>query len=242
MVSAGQSGDAANADREFARHSASAVSAAAHSDTSLGSHLAVAAMLASAGAKGMDVVAADNRTTAMAAAYNTTPADEKAILTALRSQLARTQQIIGAAGQGASQIADGARTLDYPSGASDDRIIGDSDDGIEAVDYSRTPLPMDPAPQPPLPTPQPGPLPGTVILPPAPPGKEWHNYGNDVFGNGGWVLEDPLQPCSAGKEGGLLAGIAAGVLAATTGGVFGRIEGILGAGAAGHELEQCAPP
>jgi hypothetical protein len=170
MVSSGQSGDAVTTHREVVRRSAAAVGAAAHSDTGLGNHLAVAAMLASAGGKAMEGVAADNRTTATDAAYSTTPAEDIAILTALRSQLARTQEIICAAQQGAAEIADGVRSLDYPSGDSD------NNDGIQAVYYSGTPLPMDPAPEPPLPTPRPGPLPGTVILPPGPPGKEWHMY------------------------------------------------------------------
>jgi hypothetical protein len=72
---------------------------------------------------------------------------------------------------------------------------------------------------------------------PAPPGKEWHYYVG-----WGWRMEDALQPCDGQKQFWDLTLIAGGLAAATGGGLWGVIGGIPTAGAAIHDLEQCAPP
>jgi hypothetical protein len=80
--------------KAFVDESAPKLSAASQTDTTLQAHTAAAATLTQAGAQRLDTIAAQTRETSQAAATVSTPAGEKAVLVALRSQLARANDVV----------------------------------------------------------------------------------------------------------------------------------------------------
>jgi hypothetical protein len=100
--------------QSFAHHSAAQLSQAAHTDTALQAHVATAATLTQTGAQRLEAIAAQTRATAQAASTATTPAAQRTILTALRSQLAQATDVVITAKQQASGIASEVRLLGYP--------------------------------------------------------------------------------------------------------------------------------
>lgn len=126
-------GATVDAYRELDARLASDLTSAAESDTLVGAHLDRAATAVRAGAARLDALVEENNATMAAAQRARTPAQEAAILRALRSQVSRTQQIVADTGQQASGLAT----------------------GIQAVDYQRSPPPAPPPPAPPTPAPAP---------------------------------------------------------------------------------------
>ncbi|GAC1407687.1 MAG: hypothetical protein NVS4B6_21080 [Mycobacterium sp.] len=140
------SGELADAHGLFVGRSAPALTASSHSDVVLETQLRQAAALGRAGAAQIGTIAEENQSTAAAAVLARTPAAQVAILTALRSQATRTQQIVNSTHEAAGQIAQTTRGLRYPDGGSggpDDRIVADSDqrDTVQMVDNTTKPPP-----------------------------------------------------------------------------------------------------
>ena len=107
--------------------SAPKLSAAAQTDTALQAHTATAATLTQAGARRLDAIAAETRATSQAAATVRTPAGERAILVALRSQLARANDVVTTTKQQAAGLAGQVRALKYPpagTGHGDTQALG----------------------------------------------------------------------------------------------------------------------
>jgi hypothetical protein len=100
----------------FATDSAATLSAASQTDASLHTHTAAAASLTQIGAQRIDAIAAQTRATAQAAAAPTalSPAAQKAILTALRSQVAAARDVVASTTTQASELAGEIRALQYP--------------------------------------------------------------------------------------------------------------------------------
>ena len=99
------SGGFIDAHKMFVDASAPKLSAAAQTDTALQAHTATAATLTQAGARRLDAIAAETRATSQAAATVRTPAGERAILVALRSQLARANDVVTTTKQQAAGLA-----------------------------------------------------------------------------------------------------------------------------------------
>lgn len=128
----GLTGATIDAYQDLDARVASDLISAAQSDAQVGAHLEHAATAVRAGAARLDALVEENNATMAAAQRARTPAQEAAVLRALRYQVSRTQQIVADTGQQASGLAT----------------------GIQAVDYQRSPPPAPP------PTPAPAPLQG----------------------------------------------------------------------------------
>jgi hypothetical protein len=103
--------------RAFATNSAATLSGASQTDTSLRTYAATAATLTQIGAQRIDAIAAQTRATAQAAAAAPSAqslAAQKAILTALRSQVAAARDVVTATTTQASELAGQIRALQYP--------------------------------------------------------------------------------------------------------------------------------
>jgi len=121
------SGGFIDAHTMFVDESAPKLSAAAQTDTALQAHTATAATLTQAGARRLDAIAAETRATSQAAATVRTPAGERAILVALRSQLARANDVVTTTKQQAAGLAGQVRALKYPpagTGHGDTQALG----------------------------------------------------------------------------------------------------------------------
>jgi hypothetical protein len=104
------------------------LSAASQSDASLHAHAAQAAALTQVGAQRIHAIAAQTRTTALAAAAPSahSPAAQKAILTALRSQVAAAQEVVDTTTTQASELAGQIRALQYPLDRPGPTVPGDA--------------------------------------------------------------------------------------------------------------------
>ena len=100
--------------QSFAHQSAAQLGQAAHTDTALQAHVATAAALAQTGAQRLEAIAAQTRATAQAASTATTPAAQRTILAALRSQVAQVADVVDTAKQRASGLASEIGLLGYP--------------------------------------------------------------------------------------------------------------------------------
>jgi hypothetical protein len=128
--------------KAFVDESAPKLSAASQTDTTLQAHTAAAAALTQAGAQRLDTIAAQTRETSQAAATVSTPAGEKAVLVALRSQLARANDVVSTTKQQAAGLAGQVRSLKYPpasSGHGDTQALGFGPGGAP-----QNPPPQDP--------------------------------------------------------------------------------------------------
>ncbi len=146
------SGHLADTHQGFARRSAGQLSAAASTDGRLGAYVSQAAALSESGARQLDVVAANTRAIAQVAATARSASAQRAVLTALRGQVAQVQDIVSTARKQAGQLATGARGLSYGdvplSPSPDDQIVGDdrpTHGSVQPVD-NRTGPPAPPRP------------------------------------------------------------------------------------------------
>jgi len=127
-MAAESSGQTSDAYTSSARRLSAASTGLARTDRAVAGHLTEAATITRTGARLMDAIAADNEATVSAASAARTPAEQRAILTSLQSQLIRTQEVVN----GARHVAD--------------QLTG----RIQAVDYTTSPAPKDPAPSGPV--------------------------------------------------------------------------------------------
>lgn len=102
---------------EMADRSVPPLKTSATSDTDLTTHMTTAAAINQAGAARMDQIAAQTSAIAKAAPMAKSTADQRVILTALRSQVAQTSQVVQASQQQATALAGQLRGLRYPKDA-----------------------------------------------------------------------------------------------------------------------------
>jgi len=206
------SGQFVDGHRGFASRAQTGLNVSGQADAALATQVARASAVVQSGASQLEAIAAEHAQTRALAAGARTPAAQRAVVTALRSQAERTDTVV-------------ASTLENAQ-----RSAGN----IQAIDWKTGPAPQSPAPEGPGPV-SPYPLPDPDI--PIPEGKEWHYYTS-----WGWRLEDKLEDCSAGKEFWTLAQIVAGGAAMIFGGPLGIIGGFVTAGSGIYTINQCAPP
>jgi hypothetical protein len=114
QLTGGLSGALIAEHKSFVDQSAGTLIPAARSDATLNAHLTTAATLTQTGAARLATIAGQTQATSHAAATVSTPAGERAILTALRSQLARASQVVNSTQQQAAGLAGQIRALQYP--------------------------------------------------------------------------------------------------------------------------------
>jgi hypothetical protein len=107
------SGATRNSHREFSTQSASRLGGAATTDMSFDSQLTRADAISRAGISRLEAIASANRATAAAAASATSPAAERAILAALREQVARANDVVDGTVRNASGLAGDTHALTY---------------------------------------------------------------------------------------------------------------------------------
>lgn len=144
-------------------------------DTTIARQAAAAAAVTQSGAAQIEAIAAENRITLAAAAGARSPAAQRAVLAALRSQLTRIQSVVNDARAVSATLAGQVRAAHYPAAtAPDDHIVGEdvpSGPQIQPVDNTTAdPLPTEPASSG---QPQIGPFPVpahvAALAPPGPP-------------------------------------------------------------------------
>ncbi|WP_158220766.1 DUF4226 domain-containing protein [Mycobacterium lehmannii] len=111
--------------KTFARNNTATLSEAGHTEAVLDTHLARGAALTHTGGRRLDAIAAETRATTRAAATVSTPAGERAILLALRSQLSRANDVVTATTAQASGLAGQIRGLTYPVDRPDPAVPDD---------------------------------------------------------------------------------------------------------------------
>lgn len=108
------SGELESAHRGFAGRSTTELANAADADTTLSARATAAAELTRVGAARLDALAKESQATSRAVATVTTPAGQRAILAALKSQVDRASQVVDETQQRASELAGQVRMVDYP--------------------------------------------------------------------------------------------------------------------------------
>jgi hypothetical protein len=108
------SGNAVTEHRDATNRSAAVLRQAASTDATLSTHVQDAAALTRSGAARLDALTEESRATSRAAATVTTPAGQRAILTALKSQVDRTARVVDETRQRAGELTGQIRLLDYP--------------------------------------------------------------------------------------------------------------------------------
>jgi len=209
------SGRFAGGYRGFAERAVTGLDVARRADATLAAQLTKAAALERSGCAALNMIAAEHAQTRTLAAGAHTPAAQRAVVTALRSQAERIDTVVATTLERAKESAGGIQAVDWKTGPAS-----------APADPPTGPGPTLPYPPPPLPDPG-----------PVPEGKEWHYYMN-----GGWRLEDKLEDCSAGKEFWTLAQITAGLAAMVFGGPLGFLTGLAAAGHGIYTISNCAPP
>jgi hypothetical protein len=112
---ADHSGEVIDRHRGFVTTQSERLSNAGRTDTELEAQMGTAAMVTQAGARQMDAIAVQTRAIAEAAATAQTPAAQRAVLAALRSQVAQAGRVVNCTEQRAGEIAAGVRALNYRS-------------------------------------------------------------------------------------------------------------------------------
>ncbi|MBP1823240.1 hypothetical protein J3E61_006876 [Mycobacterium sp. OAE908] len=110
------SGDLINRHRDFVTTQSQILMNASGTDAALQTQLSAAAMATEIGASHLDAIAAQTRTIAQAAETAQTPAAQRTILAALRSQVAQANEVVSAARQQAGDVAAQVRALNYGHG------------------------------------------------------------------------------------------------------------------------------
>ena len=110
-LTGGLSGAMVAEHKSFVDQSASTLGVGARSDRALNADVTTAATLTQTGAARLAAIAAKTQATAPAAGAVPTPAGERVILTALRSQVARTGRVLNATQQQAAGLAGQIRAL-----------------------------------------------------------------------------------------------------------------------------------
>lgn len=126
------SGTGIRSYQAMADQSTPPLTTAATSDTSLGAHVTTAAAVTQAGAARLDQIAATTKAITKVAPMARSTADQRVILTALRSQVSQASQVVQSTQQQASALAGRLRDLEYPK-----------DSPAQALDHN---FPLEPAP------------------------------------------------------------------------------------------------
>lgn len=108
------SGALVTAHRGFANRSTAALAHASGADATLSTRAATAAVLTRAGAARLEALARESQATSRAAATVTSPAGQRAILAALKSQVDRASQVVEDTQRRAGELAGEVRMVDYP--------------------------------------------------------------------------------------------------------------------------------
>jgi hypothetical protein len=108
------SGSAVSAHRDVADRSASALRQASSTDATLSTHVEDAAALTRSQAARLDALARESQVTSQAAATVTTPAGQRAVLAALKSQVDRATRVVDETQQRARELSGHIQLLDYP--------------------------------------------------------------------------------------------------------------------------------
>jgi hypothetical protein len=132
------SGSGVDGYQSVVERSLPALSTGAGSDTTLAGHLGTAAAATRAGAIRIDDIAARVQAIARVAPAARSAADQRVVLTALRSQLSEASQVVQAGQQQASGIASEVKSLKYPKDSPQS-----PGGGVQAVDYD---VPLSPPP------------------------------------------------------------------------------------------------
>jgi hypothetical protein len=125
--------------KAFVEQSAPKLSTAVQTDAALQTHASTAATLTRAGARRLDMIAEQTQATSRAAATASSPAAQRAVLIALRSQLAQANDGVTTTKQQASALAGQVRALKYPP--------ANSGGGTQALAFGPGGAPEDPPPQ-----------------------------------------------------------------------------------------------
>jgi hypothetical protein len=161
-LTGGLSGALVDQHQIFVERSAGSLGSAGRTDAKLNTDLATAAALTQTGAARLDAIAAQSRATSQAAATVSTPAGQRAILAALRSQLAQVSGVVNSTQQQAGGLTGHIRAVNYSlrTGRPTVRLV----DNI-----TRGPVPQQPPPPPPpSPTTPSDPLTQLFLPPPTP--------------------------------------------------------------------------
>lgn len=129
---AGLAGVGTTSYDEMADRAVPPLTTSATSDARLATHMTSAAAITQAGAARMEQIVAQTNAIAKVAPMAKSSADQRVILTALRSQVAQTSQVVQGTQQQASALAGQMRDLQYPKDAP-----------AQALDHD---LPQSPAP------------------------------------------------------------------------------------------------
>lgn len=152
----------------FVEQAVGSLGSAGRTDAALNAQLARAAAVAQNGANRLDAIGAQTKATSQAAATVSTPAGQRAILSALRAQLSEASGVVSATQQRAAGLASQVRGLTY----CDDEIVGPPnprEPTVRLVDnVTRGPLPQSPQPPPPPNPPSPSQDPITQLMLPPP--------------------------------------------------------------------------
>ncbi len=112
-MTASSSGAVIAVHRRFAVDNAAMLTAAGHTDESLHAQMATAASVARAGADRLEAIATRAQATIGADAGATSPAAQRAVLAALRSQLAQAADVVDSVRQQGADLAARVRALQY---------------------------------------------------------------------------------------------------------------------------------
>jgi hypothetical protein len=171
--------------RDFANRSAGALVATADTDARLGSHVATAAHLTRSGAARLAALATESEATSRAAADVTTPAGERVILAALKSQVSRTAQIVDDTHRQLTELTGHVQALDYPRDTPTPDPTGDPQhlpestvDGLHGTGAKDLPIITQPG--------EPGP-PNTGTFPGG------TDYVEAIPGSGVWIPSDQIS-------------------------------------------------
>jgi hypothetical protein len=110
------SGHLVDRHQDFVGEATRELTSDGHTDTALNQRLTAAATVTQAGARQLDAIAAQTRTIAQAAATAGTPAAQRAVLQALRTQVSEANSVVTSTRQQARALAGEIRALDYRSG------------------------------------------------------------------------------------------------------------------------------
>jgi hypothetical protein len=128
------SGAGVDGYRWFANAAVPPLNVGAGSDTTLSAHVRTAATASAMGAARLDQISAQIRAITQVAPSARTPAGERIVLTALRSQLSQASRVVQSGQRHAAGIADDVRALKYPKETG----------GVQPAGYD---VPLSPAPQ-----------------------------------------------------------------------------------------------
>jgi hypothetical protein len=113
QMTSGSPGALINAHKAVAIRNAASLGMAGRTDDELQTEAATAAALTRSGARRMDVIAGHTQATLQAGAAAISPAAQRAVLNALRTQLSHATEVVHAIGRQGADLARRVEALDY---------------------------------------------------------------------------------------------------------------------------------